>query len=109
MDDEKLINAIQRLATDLAINEAKAKNLIEDAVIMVLDYTSRDVMVDAMWLYARQLAIIAFNREGNEGESSRSEGGVSQSFIEDIPQSIKHSLNRYRVGKVVSYYAPDGT
>ncbi len=109
MDDEKLINAIQRLATDLAINEAKAKNLIEDAVIMVLDYTSRDVMVDAMWLYARQLAIIAFNREGNEGESSRSEGGVSQSFIDDIPQSIKHSLNRYRVGKVVSYYAPDGT
>lgn len=109
MDDEKLINAIQRLATDLAINEAKAKNLIEDAVIMVLDYTSRDEMVDAMLLYARQLAIIAFNREGNEGESSRSEGGVSQSFIEDIPQSIKHSLNRYRVGKVVSYYAPDGT
>ena len=109
MDDEKLKNAIQRLIDDLGIDGTKAKNLIDDAVIMVLDYTGRDVMVDAMLLYARQLAVIAFNREGNEGESSRSEGGVSQSFIEDIPQSIKHSLNRYRVGKVVSYYAPDGT
>ena len=109
MDDEKLKNAIQRLIDDLGIDGTKAKNLIDDAVIMVLDYTGRDVMVDAMLLYARQLAIIAFNREGNEGESSRSEGGVSQSFIEDIPQSIKHSLNRYRVGKVVSYYAPDET
>lgn len=109
MDDEKLINAIQRLVADLGISEAKAKNLIEDAVIMVLDYTSRDVMFDAMWLYARQLAIIAFNRESTEGESNRSEGGVSQSFIDDIPQNIKRSLNRYRVGKVVSYYAPDGT
>lgn len=109
MDDEKLKNAIQRLVDDLGIDETKATNLIDDAVIMVLDYTGRDEMVDAMLLYARQLAIIAFNREGNEGESSRSEGGISQSFIEDIPLNIKHSLNRYRVGKVVSYYAPTKT
>lgn len=109
MDDEKLKNAIKRLTDDLGIDETKAKNLIEDAVIIVLDYTSRDEMIDAMWLYARQLATIAYNREGNEGEASRSEGGVSQSFIEDIPLNIKHSLNRYRLGKVVSYYAPNGT
>lgn len=109
MDDEKLKNAIKRLTDELGIDETKAKNLIEDAVIMVLDYTSRDVMVDAMWLYARQIAIIAYNKQGVEGEISRSEGGVSQSFIEDIPLNIKHSLNRYRVGKVVSYYAPTKT
>lgn len=109
MDDEKLKSAIQRLASDLGIDEDKAKNLIEDAVIMVLDYTSRDEMVDAMWLYARQLATLAFNRESTEGESSRSEGGVSRSFIEDIPLNIKSSLNRYRVGKVVNYYAPKKT
>lgn len=109
MDDEKLKNAIQRLAYDLGIDETKATNLIDDAVIMVLDYTGRDEMVDAMWLYARQLATIAYNREGDEGEASRAEGGVTQSFIEDIPLNIKHSLNRYRLGKVVSYYAPKRT
>lgn len=109
MDDEKLKNAIKRLTDDLGIDETKAKNLIDDAVIMVLDYTSRDVMDDAMWLYARQLAIIAYNHESTEGASSRSEGGVSQTFVEDIPLNIQRGLNRYRVGKVVSYYAPTKT
>lgn len=109
MDDEKLKYAIKRLTDDLGIDETKAKNLIEDAVIMVLDYTSRDVMVDAMWLYVRQLATITFNRESTEGASSRSEGGISQSFVEDITLNIQRGLNRYRLGKVVSFYAPDET
>ena len=109
MTDDKQKVSIDRLVSDLGIDETKAENLIDDAVVIVLDYTNRDVMVDAMWLYARQLATIAYNREGNEGEASRAEGGVSQSFVEDIPLNIKHSLNRYRIGKVVSYYAPKRT
>ena len=109
MDDDKLKNSINRLKSDLDIDEVKATNLINDAVILVLDYTCRDEMVDPMWLYVRQLATITFNRESTEGESSRSEGGISQTFIDGIPSSIKSSLNRYRIGKVVSYYAPDKT
>ena len=109
MDDDKLKNSINRLKSDLEIDEVKATNLINDAVILVLDYTCRDEMADPMWLYARQLATITFNRESTEGESSRSEGGISQTFIDGIPSSIKSSLNRYRIGKVVSYYAPDKT
>ncbi|MDT2583562.1 phage head-tail connector protein [Lactococcus petauri] len=109
MDDDKLKNSINRLKSDLEIDEVKATNLINDAVILVLDYTNQDKMLDSMWLYARQLATITFNRESTEGESSRSEGGVSQSFIEDIPLNIQRGLNRYRLGKVVSFYAPDET
>lgn len=109
MDDDKLKNSINRLKSDLGIDEEKATNLINDAVIIVLDYTNQDNMLDSMWIYARQLATIAFNRESTEGESSRSEGGISQSFIEDIPQNIQRGLNRYRLGKVVSFYAPDET
>lgn len=107
MDDDKLKNSINRLKSDLEIDEVKATNLINDAVILVLDYTNQDKMLDSMWLYARQLATITFNRESTEGESSRSEGGISQSFVEDIPQNIQRGLNRYRLGKVVSFYAPD--
>lgn len=107
MGDDKLNNSINRLASDLGIDEVKATNLINDAVIIVLDYTNQDKMLDSMWLYARQLATVAFNRENTEGESSRSEGGVSQSFVEDIPLNIQRGLNRYRLGKVVSFYAPD--
>ncbi|MEY8514478.1 phage head-tail connector protein [Lactococcus taiwanensis] len=101
--------AVKRLAEDLGIDEAKVTNLINDAVILVLDYTCRDEMADPMWLYVRQLATITYNRESTEGESSRSEGGISQSFVEDIPLNIQRGLNRYRLGKVVSFYAPDET
>ena len=108
-ENEPKTKAIERLKTDLGVDDNKATGLIEDAVILVLDYTCRDEMADPMWLYARQLATITFNRESTEGESSRSEGGISQTFIDGIPSSIKSSLNRYRIGKVVSYYAPDKT
>lgn len=106
-NNEPKTKAIERLKTDLGVDDATG--LIEDAVILVLDYTNQDKMLDSMWLYARQLATVAFNRESTEGESSRSEGGVSQSFIEDIPLNIQRGLNRYRLGKVVSFYAPDET
>ncbi|MHB9679752.1 phage head-tail connector protein [Lactococcus lactis] len=106
-NNEPKTKAIERLKTDLGVDDATG--LIEDAVILVLDYTNQDKMLDSMWLYARQLATITFNRESTEGESSRSEGGVSQSFIEDIPLNIQRGLNRYRLGKVVSFYAPDET
>ena len=110
MEENDLQNkAVKRLAEDLGIDGTQASNLIEDAVVLILDYTNQDEMQNSMWLYARQLATINFNRESTEGEASRSEGGVSQSFIEDIPLNIQRGLNRYRLGKVVSYYAPDET
>ena len=97
-NNEPKTKAIERLKTDLGVDDATG--LIEDAVILILDYTNQDKMLDSMWLYARQLATINFNRESTEGESSRSEGGVSQSFIEDIPlntveQVIKTNLLGY--------------
>ena len=108
-ENELQTKAVKRLAEDLGIDETRATNLIEDAVVLILDYTNQDEMQNSMWLYARQLATISYNRESTEGESSRSEGGISQSFIEDIPQNIQRGLNRYRLGKVVSFYAPDET
>ena len=109
MDDTAKNKAIKRLSENLLVDKQKAEDLLEDAVVIVLNYTNREAMVDELWIYARQLATIAFNVEGNEGEVSRSEGGISQTFIEDIPMSIQRGLNRYRVGKVVSYYATEKT
>ena len=42
-----------------------------------------------------KLAVIYYNRLGNEGESSRTEGGISQSFVTDIPADIKKQLDNY--------------
>ena len=45
--------------------------------------------------------MIYYNRLGSEGESSRSEGGVSVSYSTDIPESIKNRLLSFRRLKLV--------
>ena len=75
---------------------------LADALTDVLDYCNRDTLIGNMATSVKDLFIIRYNQEGNEGESSRSEGGVSQSFEIGIPQKIKSKLNRYRVAKVRS-------
>ena len=44
----------------------------------------------------RDLAVIALNRMGTEGENSRSEGGETYNF-NDAPKQIFDTLNRYRI------------
>ena len=45
-NDEPKTKAIERLITDLGVDGDKATGLIEDAVILVLDYTNQDKMLD---------------------------------------------------------------
>lgn len=66
----------------------------------VLGYTNRDALIGNMESSVYDMAVIRLNMMGNEGETSRSEGGVSQSFDTGIPQAIKSTLNRYRIAKV---------
>lgn len=47
----------------------------------------------------RDLAVIALNRMGTEGENSRSEGGETYNF-NDAPKQIFDTLNRYRICRV---------
>ncbi len=75
--------------------------LLEDAETEILDYCNRDVLLPRMLGLQRELAIVYYNRLGSEGESSRSEGGVSVSYSTDIPENIKRRLNSYRRLKAV--------
>lgn len=74
--------------------------LLEDAENDILDYTNRNILLPKMEGLQRELAIIYYNRLEHEGETSRSEGGVSVSY--EIPESIKNRLKAYRRLKVVS-------
>ena len=80
---------------------ALLEQLLEDAEAEILDYCNRDVLLPRMLGLQRELAIIYYNRLGSEGESSRSEGGVSVSYSTDIPENIKRRLNSYRRLKAV--------
>ena len=67
-------------------------SMAQDAV---LDYIQRAELPTAAESVVIKLAIIYYNRLGNEGESSRTEGGISQSFITDIPKDIQRQLWRW--------------
>nr|DAI90150.1 MAG TPA: Head Tail Connector Protein [Caudoviricetes sp.] len=76
---------------------------LKDAVIDALDYCNRDTIMGNMASAVKDIYIFRRNIEGVEGETSRSEGGVSQSFEVGIPRKIRSKLNRYRVAKVRSF------
>ena len=84
--------------------DALLEQLIADAASFVESYTGRTSVPDGLLRTVGDLAIIAYNRRGTEGESARSEGGESYTF-ETAPAQVYDLLNRYRLARVGgSYY-----
>ena len=73
--------------------------LLEDATAFVLSYTGRTRIVTGLEKAVRDLAVIALNRMGTEGETSRSGGGESYSF-DSAPKHIYDTLDRYRLARI---------
>lgn len=103
-DRDNEINKLARSIRLPKLNDVEAwlilEDIYDDAVSEVLNYCNRDDIVIGMATSIRDLAKIRYNQEGAEGETSRSEGGVSRSFEEGIPRKIRSALNRYRLAKV---------
>lgn len=99
---------IERLLILLGNPPECDRELVETCLSMaqdaVLDYIQRDELPKAAESVVIKLAVIYYNRLGNEGESSRTEGGISQSFITDIPKDIQRQLWRWppKVGVIHS-------
>lgn len=75
--------------------------LLDDAQQLVMDYCNRSTVPQELYSVVVKLAVIAYNKQGIEGEQSHSEGSVSRSFgTDDIPASLQRQLNRYRLGTV---------
>lgn len=80
-------------------NEDLIEAYLEEAEDFVKGYTNRSVIITPLEKAVRDLAVIALNRMGTEGESSRSEGGENYSF-ESAPRQIYDLMNRYRLARV---------
>lgn len=80
-------------------DEELLRLLMEDAEAFVLSYTGRSHLVSGLEKAVRDLAVIALNRRGTEGESGRSEGGESYTF-ESAPKQVYDVMNRYRIARV---------
>lgn len=75
-------------------------DMFDDAIQMCLDYTNCTDFTTPILIQAKRLAIVMYNQQADEGETARSEGGVSQTFETGIPANILAALTPYRVGKV---------
>lgn len=73
--------------------------LLQMAEEKVLALSNRTKMIYPLKPAVRDWAVIAYNRMGMEGEASRSEGGISSSFVE-VPKDIQEMINKYRLGRV---------
>lgn len=91
---------IEKLITLTKCNDEELlETLLDEAEAFVLAYTNRTKIVTGLEKAVRDLAIIALNRLGTEGENSRSEGGESYSF-DNAPRQVYDTMNRYRLARV---------
>ena len=79
-------------------DEGLLELLYDTATAEVLSLTNRTVLNDALTAAAEKWALIAWNRLGIEGESSRSEAGISSSFIE-VPEPIRGIISLNRIAR----------
>lgn len=94
------MDQLDKLKTRLDIKDNSQDTLLaqilEDAETEILDYCNRDVLPIRAEGLQRELAITYYNRQGSEGENSRSEGGIIVSYSTEIPESTKIRLNSFR-------------
>lgn len=77
---------------------AADREFVEQAILdagnCVCDLTGRETVPERLIDVQIELAIIAYNKRGAEGESSRSEGGISRAF-EDLSPLLQRRLLNY--------------
>lgn len=97
-----MIDEIKLLLGEAAANytEAQISLCYKMALAEVEDYCNREADT-TLELIAERLAVIKLNRLNTEGLASQSFSGVSESYIDGLPQDILTVLNRKRRIKVV--------
>lgn len=83
-----------------AKDEGLLSEMLEAAGDAICAYTGRVTVPAPLESAQVALAAIGYNRLGMEGETSRSEGGVSRS-VEPLPEDIRRQLNPWRLARTV--------
>lgn len=89
------LDMLRRMTGDDTADTGLLEILLSNAEDTVLDIIGRDSVPPRLESAVVQLALIAYNRQGAEGESSRSEGGMSASFLDDLPADMRRRLLNY--------------
>ena len=70
---------------------------------IILTMTNRTKLIPVLEGLKLELALELYNKQGSEGEASRSEGGVSVSYKDGISETLKASINHYRLARVCGH------
>lgn len=70
----------------------RAKNI-------VLAETNRKALTPELERIALEIALEMFNKQGSEGEASRTEGGIAITYRDGLPSHIKNTLSSYRLAR----------
>ncbi len=76
--------------------------MLEDAESDILTWTNRVELPASLESAQRQLVVVRYNKQGAEGETAHSEGGISRSF-EDVPAGLQQTILSKRLAKVATY------
>ena len=94
----RVLARLERLIPKVEYDYGLMEQLADDAAEFVESYTHRTWIPDALLRTVGDLAIVAFNRLGTEGDAARSEAGESYTF-ETAPAHIYSVLNKYRLAR----------
>lgn len=93
------MTALETLKIRLGISDTDKDGLLavllDSAEDTILDVIGRDELPARLVSVQTELAVIAYNRQGAEGETARSEGGISRSFVSDLPPDMQKRLQNY--------------
>lgn len=96
---EEILKSIKLRPGISNFSEDLLKDIISDAyndVAEVINLTEGDIMPLGCISIIKDVVVIKINKLGSEGISSEANEGISQSFINDIPDDVKRKLRRYR-------------
>ena len=91
------------ISPDDTSKDIKLECILEDVGAGMLEFTNRTSLLTTMSNLQIEIAIISYNKETYEGVSSGSQGGVSTSWIDGLPQDLQSRLVSYRRLKAVGY------
>ncbi|MBY0755027.1 phage head-tail connector protein [Clostridium sardiniense] len=97
MDKNILVEKIRRRSVAARNKDVMViLDLIEESQFDILDYTNLSEMPEGLKGALIELVIIKCNKLGNEGISSESYSGVSQTFIRDWPKDLKRKIRKFK-------------
>lgn len=97
---------LEKLKIQLGIKDSVGGDslqlILDDVRDDILAWTNRATLPVTLESTQRQIAVIRYNMQGVEGQTSHSEGGISRSF-DDLPPSIQKTITQYRLLKAARY------